>query len=133
MGQKRKAETLINLIEKFAETSKESAVIVEGKKDVLALRRLGVRGKIISIKNRGYTFSETIEELANMQTSVIIMTDFDRYGSGLAKKLLISLTEKRIKVNLSFWKQIKSLARSDVKDVESLPKFMERLKNTLEL
>ena len=133
VSNKRRVETLISLIEKFAETSKEIAVIVEGKKDVIALRGLGVSGKIICLKNRSNNFFEIIEELANTQSSVIVLTDFDRYGSVLAKLLLRSLEEKRVKVNLVFWKQMKSLVRRDVKDVESLYKYMERLKSLYKL
>jgi 5S rRNA maturation endonuclease (ribonuclease M5) len=129
VSEKRRVETLISLFERLGETSKEIAIIVEGRKDVIALRGLGVSGKIICLKNRNNTFFEIIEELANTQNSVIVLTDFDRYGSGLAKLLLRSLEEKKVKVNLVFWKQIKSLVRRDVKDVESLNKYTERLKS----
>ena len=133
MNIEQRAETLIKLVEKLAEESKETPIIVEGRKDVLALRELGITGRIICLHNRGKALVNIVEEISDTNNSVIILTDFDRYGRELAGRLLGSLEENRVKANLIFWRSIKSLVRHEIKDIESLSKYIERLKNTLKL
>ena len=133
MNIEQRAETLIKLVEKLAEESKETAIIVEGRKDVVALRELGVTGKIICLHNSGKALTNLVEEISDTQNSVIILTDFDRYGRELAGRLRGSLEGNRVKANLVFWRRIKSLVRHEIKDIESLSRYMERLKNTLKL
>ena len=129
----QRAETLIKLVEKLAEESKETTIIVEGRKDVVALRELGVTGKIICLHNSGKALTNLVEEISDTQNSVIILTDFDRYGRELAGRLLGSLEGNRVKANLVFWRRIKSLVRHEIKDIEGLSRYMERLKSTLKL
>ena len=133
MNIEGRAETLIKLVEKLAEASKETAIIVEGRKDVIALRELGVTGKIICLQNSGKALTDLVEEISGTQNSIILLTDFDRYGRELAGRLLGSLEENRVKTNLVFWRKIKSLVRHEIKDIEGLSRYMERLKSTLKL
>ena len=133
MNIEQRAETLIKLVEKLAEESKETTIIVEGRKDVVALRELGVTGKIICLHNSGKALTNLVEEISDTQNSVIILTDFDRYGRELAGRLRGSLEGNRVKANLVFWRRIKSLVRHEIKDIEGLSRYMERLKSTLKL
>jgi 5S rRNA maturation endonuclease (ribonuclease M5) len=133
LNVEERAETLIKLVEKLAEASKETAIIVEGRKDVIALRELGVTGKIICLQNSGKALTNLVEEISDTQNSIIILTDFDSYGRELVGRLLSSLEENRVKTNLVFWRRIKSLVRHEIKDIEGLPRYMERLKSTLKL
>lgn len=72
------------LIDKFIDSINEP-VIVEGKKDKLALESLGVKN-VIQL-NQGGSILEVIEALADFP-SIVILTDMDRAGKVLRKKIL---------------------------------------------
>lgn len=72
------------ILEEFLE-SIDCPVIVEGQKDADALARLGIED--IIILNKGQTMLETVEALQDLK-EVIILTDMDRQGKILRKKLL---------------------------------------------
>lgn len=126
-GLKRKLEALTEILDKLAkEAKKGTPVIVEGRNDLLALRRLGIDGKIACVKASGKVLVDRLDEFHDKE--VIVMTDFDRDGKKLARHITTYLQAKRVRVNPVFWKKIGALVRRDVKDIEGLPSYLERLK-----
>jgi len=104
-------------------------ILVEGSRDVKALRELDVGGQIFKISSKK-TALNSISDLANYK-KVVIMTDFDRTGDELAKfcaKHLQSLGPKPI---IDIRKKLKALLRKDVKDIEGLAKFLRGQRNAL--
>jgi 5S rRNA maturation endonuclease (ribonuclease M5) len=67
--------------------SLDRPVIVEGRRDEEALVRLGVDSGLITVINRGQSLLETVEALQG-SGEVIILTDMDRAGKGLRRRLL---------------------------------------------
>ncbi len=63
-----------------------AAIIVEGKKDYLALRELKVKGHVITLNTMGYSRVLDFLERSNINR-VIILTDFDKEGELEADKL----------------------------------------------
>jgi len=123
----RKINNLTKILEKFCqETACGTPVLVEGKKDIEALRRLNIPCTAITIKNSGKVLEDVLEEIRSSE--VIVFVDFDRHGSELAKKIMFQLEHRRVKVNLVFWRMIRALVRRDVKDIEGLPSYIESLK-----
>ncbi len=102
-------------------------IIVEGKKDELSLRRLGVEGIILCVKSSGVGFFDFIEKV-NPSREAIILTDFDREGKELSSQLVRELTRIRVKADDSLWRQFRSLGRSEIRSVEELADFVEKLR-----
>ncbi|MDQ1279799.1 MAG: hypothetical protein QG670_1061 [Thermoproteota archaeon] len=127
----RKLELLIKLLERLnKEDRKCTPILVEGKKDLLALRRLGIGGEIICVKNSGKVLVDSLDEIQSEE--IILFVDFDEYGIALAKDIIQYLERKGVKVNSVIWKEIKAMVKRDVKDVEGLPSYLEKLKNHIE-
>jgi 2,5-diamino-6-(ribosylamino)-4(3H)-pyrimidinone 5'-phosphate reductase len=117
---------LIKLASQLVEESKKGVpIIVEGRKDLTSLKRIGVKGRIRCVKSRRQNFINLIDELKS-EREMIIMTDFDKEGEELARQLSIALTESRVKVNNLIRERIKSLFRNEIKAVEELADFYEK-------
>ncbi|TLY17009.1 MAG: toprim domain-containing protein, partial [Thaumarchaeota archaeon] len=71
-------------------------VLVEGARDVRAMRDVGYRGRIVSIAAAKGSESR----LANSKT-VVIMTDLDREGRRLAARYAKALTHRGLVVSLA--------------------------------
>lgn len=105
----------LQLIEELREF--EGAIIVEGPRDEVALRNLGVRAEIIRLSRLPLT---EIALIASRYHEVMILTDFDRKGEELAKKLLSYLAGYPCRVDAETRKEIKRLVKKDIKGVEDL-------------
>ena len=110
------------------EASNGATIIVEGKKDRESLRRLGVTGTIECLQNSRQTPVGFVENLGKPRR-IILLTDFDREGISLAKKLTRILNAYSFHVNLVLWKRLRELTRSEVRSIEELPKYFERLQD----
>ncbi|MCW3987074.1 MAG: hypothetical protein NWE87_02025 [Candidatus Bathyarchaeota archaeon] len=124
--RKRKLDELHKIFRKIADKSMETVILVEGKKDRSALRVLGVPGKIICMKHSGQILFDVLDQVSDRE--VILLLDFDDYGISLATKITQYLEEKRVKVNSVFWRKLRGLVRRDVKDIEGIPSYLEKLK-----
>ena len=129
----RKNERLLELLDKLAtEAAKGTPIVVEGQKDVNALRQLNVEGKIVSSKTSGKSFLDTLIEIEQLKVrEVILLLDFDRRGVELTHRLKQHLEKTEIKPNLIFWNQLYSLVGRDLKDIEGLPAYLETLKKRI--
>ena len=127
-GLERKLEALTYFLERVATATEEGIpIIVEGKADADALRKLGVKGQIICVKASLKPLAELLEVI-KIRREAIILTDFDRRGAELANRLKKSLEEMRVKPNLLYWKEICDLVKRDVKDVEGLASYFDTLR-----
>lgn len=107
------------------ESDKGVPIIVEGKKDLEALKRIGVKGKICCIKSSRLNFTDLIDELKE-EKEMIIMTDFDKEGDELARQLSSALIQMRVKVNISIRSRMKNLVKKDIKAIEELADYYEK-------
>lgn len=120
-------QTLDHLVQ---ESARGTAIVVEGKKDLEALRELGVQGKILSAKTGGRSFLDLLSEIEEAEPrEVILLFDFDRRGREWTKRLKMHLEKARIKANVTFWCEFYKLLGKDVKDIESITTYMETLKS----
>jgi len=120
---------LDNLI---AQLSRGTPMIVEGKKDTEALRKLEVSGDIICAKASGKTSLDVLREVEKQgKDEVILLMDFDRRGRQLTRHLTDDLERMKIKPNLVFWRRLSSLVGKDVKDIEGLPTYIQTLKRKI--
>ncbi|RKQ63504.1 5S rRNA maturation endonuclease (ribonuclease M5) [Thermovibrio guaymasensis] len=90
-------------------------VLVEGKRDKMALERFDI-GPVYTMKGR--KFHDIAEELSEKYEGVVILTDLDRTGEDIYRKLSKILESYGLKVDGSFREDLK---RSGVKFVEKIP------------
>ena len=130
---RRKAEQVSQLIQELAvEVEKGIPVIVEGKRDEIALRKLAVRGSIICVKNCRRNLADFAYEIQEKgYKEVILLMDFDRRGREWTKKLNEYLEYAKIKSNLRFWRMLYGLVGRELKDVEGLPTYMVNLQKRI--
>ncbi len=120
-------EKLQKLIDRISFESQEGGVIVvEGIRDRDSLRKIGITGRILCLQNSRKNAIGFVEELHDVN-EVIILTDFDREGVFLAKRLARILNAGSIRNNLVLWRDLRRLARSDIRSIEELPKYYQRL------
>lgn len=130
---KEREEKLQLLLQSLAEESaKGIPIIVEGKKDINSLRAFSIQGPIISAKSGGRNLLSLVSEIEeDRPLEIILLLDFDRRGKELTRRLKRHLEASKITVNISFWLQIFKLAGKEIRNVESLVKYMETLKSRL--
>jgi 2,5-diamino-6-(ribosylamino)-4(3H)-pyrimidinone 5'-phosphate reductase len=130
---KNRFEKILQLIEQLiTEVDKGALIVVEGQSDIRALKQLAIQGNTISVKTAGKSFLDILTEIEEQNMSeAILLLDFDRRGKEWTKRLQQRLEEKRIKVNVSFWKKLHALVGREVKDVEGLPTYLETLKKRI--
>jgi len=130
---KNRTEKILQLLNKLAtEAAKGIPIVVEGQKDVSALRQLNVNGNIISSKTSGKSFLDILTEIEQQRVrEVILLLDFDRRGVEWTHRLKQHLEKTKIKPNLTFWNQLYGLVGRDLKDIEGLPAYLETLKKRI--
>ena len=95
----------------------DSAVIVEGKRDSEALKKLGFSGRVLEFhKFRGL---RRLVDLVSEYNSLIILLDRDRKGRYLTTKIIEQL-ERRVKIDLSFKRKLISITKGKVQFIEEL-------------
>jgi 5S rRNA maturation endonuclease (ribonuclease M5) len=113
-------ESEIAEIKKFINllnSQKDSAVVVEGKRDSAALIKLGYSGKILEF----HKFNGMIKfaDSAAKYRKLILLLDGDRKGKYLTKKI-IELLERRTKIDLLFKKKLVSITKGKIRFIEQL-------------
>jgi 5S rRNA maturation endonuclease (ribonuclease M5) len=126
---KEKQEKIRQIIVQLAAESAEGTLIlVEGKKDLEALRSLGVAGPILAVKSGGKSFLQTISEIKlSGVCRVVLLMDFDRRGRQGTVRLKEGLERLKIKSELSFWRSLHALVGRDVQCIEGLVSYMQTL------
>jgi 5S rRNA maturation endonuclease (ribonuclease M5) len=127
----KRVEKIQKLLERLAKQSAKGVpIVVEGKKDIRSLHKLGVTGDIILAKTSGKSFLDVLGEIERRERSeVILLFDFDRRGKEWTRRMARRLEGMKITPNLLFWRMLLGLVGRDVKDVEGLAAYLETLKN----
>jgi len=98
----------------------DSVVIVEGKKDSIALKKIGFTGKILEFHKFGgmIEFADNVAKHKNL----IILFDRDRKGRFLTGKT-IHLLQRRTKVDLTFKRKLNKITKGKIRFIEQLVCF----------
>ena len=116
-----------SLLGELAERVDGGAVLlVEGKRDLEALRLLGVEGSII-LTSQEQLFV-LAERVAMNSSDVILLSDWDERGDEVAKITEVYLRSNGVAPDCILRRKLKELVKKDIKDVESLYVFIERLR-----
>ena len=131
---KEKQERLEQILADLAaEAAKGKPVVVEGKKDEAALSELGVTGLTFTVKTGGKSFLDAASEIESRNpAAVILLLDFDWRGRQGMAKLRQNLERARIKTDTRFWRDLKAMVGHDIQSVESLPAYLETLRQKTE-
>lgn len=103
-------------------SKKNSIVVVEGKRDEAALKKLGFSGKICQFHSfKGLArFVDSMPRYENL----ILLLDSDRKGRYLTRKIVSQLNH-RMRVDLSFRRKMVMITKGKVRHVEDLVQYSE--------
>ncbi|MCL5024176.1 MAG: toprim domain-containing protein [Nitrospirae bacterium] len=124
-GDLERASRIREVLEALYEINKKVPVIVEGKRDALSLRKLGLMGDIITL-HRGVSLYEFCEEMSEHFEKVIILLDWDEKGESLNKALNRHLKGQWEEFS-AFREVLRILCQKDIKDIEGIPKLLKKL------
>jgi dTMP kinase len=122
-------ETLDELEELFRQLKERpegTVILVEGRKDRLALACLGIGGAIVQVQDARGIFG-VAEDLARKGQEAIVLTDWDRKGGQLAELLRNALKANGVRYDDTIRARMSMLCKKEIKDIESLPSFMAYL------
>jgi len=122
-----KLEKLILELQVLSDTG--AIIIVEGRKDVESLRSLGVNGEIkLSSQKPLLDFTE---QLSRRGKDIVLLTDWDRKGGMVARKIIDYLHAYGIMPNTDIRARIGFLVKKRIKDIESLSRYIGKLRYEL--
>ena len=113
------------VFEELINANESIPIIVEGKNDEFALRKLGVRGLILRL-NTGQSILNFCEDVARSYNEVILLTDWDRKGKQLFNRLKKNFKFTRVKIIVNFWSDLKKYCSKEILEVEYLTKFLNQ-------
>jgi len=98
-------------------SKKDSVVVVEGKRDCKALRKVGYSGKVLEF----HKFKGMIDftDYAARYENIIILFDRDRKGRYLTGKT-IQLLQRRTNVDLSYKRKLRLITNGKIMFIEQL-------------
>jgi 5S rRNA maturation endonuclease (ribonuclease M5) len=123
MDPAERLKQLDRVLEDLRLANKKVPVLVEGPRDVAALRSLGIHGPLRQLHGPGSVLAEA-DRAARETDALIVLTDWDRTGGSLARRLRENLSG-RITLDLEIRRRLARIAH--VKCVEDLPAFRRNL------
>lgn len=127
MDVKESIENIEEALLELVEENKTVPIIVEGDKDIDALRKLDVKGKIFSI-NRGVSLTDFCDMIATNYREIILLTDWDRKGGYLCHTIRKNL-EGRVNCNTRYREIFAKNAM--IRTVEGLPSWIKTTKEKI--
>ena len=123
----RRLEKLEEIILELKELAQAGAIIiVEGRKDAGSLRHLGISGQIQFASQQpllGLT-----DSLSKTGKEIVLLTDWDKKGSLVARKIIKHLLAYGISPNTEIRSRLRSLSKKRIKDIESLNNYVNKLR-----
>lgn len=120
-------EALEELIASLQDASTGGAVIiVEGRRDESALRSLGIGGPVMMASHRSAL--DLAEDAARNYSQIIMLTDWDEKGEEMALNIEQLLRSVGSRADMDIRSRLKRLVRKEIKDVESLDFYVERMR-----
>ena len=119
---------LLSIMEELQNCAKQGMpILIEGKKDEEALRKLGINGNFMKVSGSPLKLFEIAEIAAKSSSKIIILTDFDKKGNELAKRLSEDIQRLGSHADLENRRKIMGITRRYIKDIESLSRHLRQL------
>lgn len=98
----------------------ESIVVVEGKRDSEALKKLGFTEQVLEFHSFGgiTKFADSVAHHKNL----IILFDSDRKGKYLTRRIIEQL-ERRVRIDLSHKKRLVEITKGKIRAIEELVRY----------
>ena len=103
-----------------------AAIIVEGRRDLQALRALGLPGPVIMASRQSAL--DLAEEAARNYPQIILLTDWDSKGDEMCKTIEYHLRSMGSRPDKEIRSRLKKLVKKEIKDVESLSQYAQRMR-----
>ena len=103
-----------------------SVIVVEGKRDVEALNRIGFKGNL-TILNHFKGITDFVDNHCQIRKKIILLLDMDRTGKHLTSKLVSQLQHKGNNVNLFYKKALAKTTNGKIRQVEELAAYAPNL------
>lgn len=129
MDDAERLERIQDVLERLKEVLSDSILLVEGHKDVAALKNVGIDGEFYCVQSGGGPVKAS-EYVWNAGKDAVILTDWDRRGNILAQDLRENLSSLEVAYDDSVRSDLSFLCRPFAKDVESLDSVVFRLSGT---
>lgn len=111
---------LRNFVDRLnTESKKGSVIVVEGKRDVEALTRIGYTGHVMAL-NRFKGINNFVDRQCAIDRKIILLLDMDRTGKYLTSKLMKQLQSRGGNVCLFYKKSLARISNGKVRHVEDL-------------
>jgi len=127
MDYKKSLEDLEKALSELQEENKKIPIVVEGEKDIEALRKLELKGTIISV-NAGISLTDFCDRIARKYKEIIILTDWDRRGGYLCHTIRKNL-EGRVNCNTRYREIFAKNAM--IRTLEGLPSWISTMKEKI--
>ena len=101
------------------EAENGSVVVVEGKRDVEALMRIGFSGNATTF-NRFKGIADFVDNQHLISKKIILLLDMDRTGKYLTSKLVAQLQHQGSNVSLFYKKTLAKITNGKIRHVEEL-------------
>jgi 5S rRNA maturation endonuclease (ribonuclease M5) len=116
--------TIIDRLREFIDMLNEEAengsiVVVEGKRDVEALMRIGFNGSVTML-NRFKGITDFVDNQYPISKKIILLLDMDRTGKYLTSRLVTQLQHKGSNVSLFYKKTLAKITNGKIRHVEEL-------------
>jgi len=108
-----------------------AAIIVEGRRDMQALRALGLPGPVIMASRRSAL--DLAEDAARSYAEIILLTDWDGKGDEMCKTIEYHLRSVGSRPDKEIRSRLKKLVKKEIKDVESLSRYAERMREQYDI
>jgi 5S rRNA maturation endonuclease (ribonuclease M5) len=131
MGYRFIDNTTIDGLHEFIDMLNEEAeygsvIVVEGKRDVEALNRIGFNGDL-TILNHFKGITDFVDNHCHIRKKIILLLDMDRTGKHLTSKLVSQLQHKGNNVNLFYKKALAKITNGKIRQVEELAAYAPNL------
>lgn len=127
MDDDERLEALEALLLRLGEAAESSILLVEGSKDMDALRSVGIDGEFYCVQSGGGPL-RAAEHVWRAGRPAVILTDWDRRGGSLADDLRRDLESLCVPYDDGIRRELAVLCRQYSKDVESLASVLALLR-----
>ena len=113
------------------ESGSDTVVVVEGKRDEKALRRLGLESETVRLSGNGLSLAENAVEISRGYESAILLTDWDSEREKIKRKIKSLVESYGVTPSTLHRQRLRNLTSKDIYDVESLAVYRESLKREI--
>jgi 5S rRNA maturation endonuclease (ribonuclease M5) len=124
--RKKAFENILDLLKQIENTV--DIILVEGTRDIKALRNIGYSGEIIPCSQIGLNDYELADKISGKYHRILILTDFDKEGVLIYQKFHEIFERKYIKVEDELRKNLGDLmSKLSVYAIESLDNIQDKI------